>query len=159
MTVYYSCAIFTCKCCNYQTEIYSNQEYLDVYIEPKESICPNPCIACGRPFMPSFDPGIIYRTDLNDISPLHPQCAELPTNKVACKECLNIDKMHWTELEAHCPKCNSSSMVFTYLTQGKHIQLFKKWAEEWAKPSAPELSYYLRDGTTYHGPFTDSKAN
>lgn len=156
--IYSSCATFTCKCCSYEDEIYSDIEFLDEYIDPKECVSPSPCHKCGMTFKTFFDPGVIFRPDSDESIKLHPQCASLPHEKSACQDCLDAGKIHWIALEVYCPKCDAYSMLFSQYTKGVYMEQFKQWVCENAKPKVPDLGYTI-NGITYYGPLSDFKAN
>ncbi len=139
---YCKSAIFTCYCCGYRTDIYSNQEWLDLTKDET-------CTKCESAHNKHFDSGIIYRHDLGDADeeiPLHGQCAHLPADKQDCDQCINRTEIHWTEIIVCCHKCDKESMTFTEYTEGKNILLFYEQCVDLAKPCHPKMLWINKDG-------------
>lgn len=139
---YCKAAIFTCNCCGNKTDIYSNQEWLDIV---KEDICTK----CKSAHNKHFDAGIIYRHDLGDEDediPLHRQCARLHADKQDCDKCINLAEIHWTEIIVCCHKCDKESMMFTEYTVGKNILLFYEECVDLAKPSYIPIEWIEKNG-------------
>ncbi len=144
-TVYCKAALFTCTCCGYKTDIYSDLEWLGLI---KEEICTK----CESAHNKHFDAGIIYRHELGDEDeniPLHIQCARLPVDKQDCDQCINRTEIHWTEIIVCCHKCDKESMLLTEYTTGKNILLFYEQCLDRAKPSHPSIEWIDKTGFQY----------
>jgi hypothetical protein len=128
--VYYSCAVFQCLQCAYQTEIYSSEEFL-----PEESN--SDCTLCNSKSQTVWDTILINRNDICEEVILHPQCATFE----GCKSCKSEGRKHWTEVSVRCPSCEVNSMRFYEFTPGKHITIFKKYCLNWSKPRHPSVSF------------------
>ena len=141
-TPYCRVAIFSCNCCNYKTDIYSNLDWLNT---TEEKICNQ----CKKAYNKHFDAGNIWRHDLGSVDqdiPLHMQFVSLPAEMQNCDKCINRTSIHWTEILAHCSKCDTDSMTFTEYTEGKNIHLFREWCLDFAKSSHPLMEWINKDG-------------
>lgn len=130
---YCQAALFRCNCCNYEAEIYFNDEFLK---ESEEGLCEN----CGKEGHYKFDSILINRDDLDGIV-LHPQFASLPDDKNKCSSCSGIEKISWKEVVVKCIKCSKDAMYFDSDTEGKNIKLYKEWCIDWAKPAHPDMMF------------------
>ncbi len=143
--IYSSVAVFKCTCCNYEEEIYSDIEWLK---EVETKVCEK----CKYGLNKHFDPGVIHREDIFGEVPLHPQCAALPAGCEFCDKCIGLEKIHWTRLLVHCPKCekkydgSTDTMKFSHFVKGKHYYLFRRQCEEGAKLSFPCMVYTNEKG-------------
>jgi hypothetical protein len=143
---YFSCAIFQCRQCGYQTEIYSADEYLP---EQDNSYC----ALCKFDGKTKWDVILIHRNDICDEAILHPQCAFVE----GCKSCQGEGQKHWTEMSVRCPHCKVDSMQFSQFTTGKHITTFKEYCLEWSKPQHPPLEFAANNDKTWiflSGPYS-----
>ena len=139
--VYCQAALFCCNCCNYETEIYYNEEFLE---DSEECLCDN----CRQKRHYKFPRILINRDDLDDIV-LHPQFASLPDDKNKCSSCSGIEKIRWKEVVVKCIKCNKDAMHFVRDVKGKNIKLYEEWCKDWAKPTHPDLMFKDERGHSY----------
>jgi hypothetical protein len=143
--VFISVAVYKCSCCNYKSEVYSDQEWLDENWTEK-------CKVCNSTGNKTFDFGIVYRPDVCKEVVLHPQCAYLPKHLDCCVNCSKRDKIHWTELLVSCPSCESGhrlgfeTMVFSHYVKGRHFDAFSKIALDNSKPSHPPMIIIDKNG-------------
>jgi hypothetical protein len=139
--VYYSCAVFHCTNCAYDTEIYSLNEHI-----PTTKIN---CSGCGKrkPGTASF---WIYKNDIDENIPLHLQAADLDKSRCNyCNDCLKQQKFHWTEAVVHCEKCEQESMVFSHYVKGAKIEAFKQYAIMCSRTAYIGMNY-IKEGTAYY---------
>ncbi len=117
---YCSCAIFCCNNCGYQTEVYSNEEFVF-----KAEV---DCHLCGESKIGVTDI-CIYKNDINPDMPLHLQVASIPQSMVNnCLGCLKVDSVHWTEVIVHCENCEHYSMHFSSFIEDETMDEFREWA-------------------------------
>ena len=139
--IYCEAALFRCNCCNYETEIYYDEEFLK---ESTECLCDN----CGHEGHYKFDIVAIYRDDI-DGSILHGQCAELPKDKNKCNSCSGILKISWKELVVTCMKCDKVTMHYVRDVEGKNMMLFEEQCKNRAKPAHPNIMYIDKKGISW----------
>ncbi len=138
LTIYFKAALFRCKCCNYETEIYFNAEYL---VEGCDDLC-----ECNRKGHYKFSSIYISRDDLDGIV-LHGQFASLPDDKNKCLSCLGVSQVSWKEVVTVCIKCEASAMYFAKDVVGKNIHQYGDWCRDWVKPAHPCLIFKDEDGS------------
>lgn len=130
--------MFKCSCCEYETEIYSDQEWL-------EEDWKSECKLCHSISNKTYEFGVIYRADICEETILHPQCAYLPEHLDCCHKCNKRERIHWTELLVNCPSCTVGdslgihTMVFSYYVSGLHFDYFYRQCKDHAKPVSPPL--------------------
>ena len=139
--IYCEAALFRCNCCNYETEIYYDEEFLK---ESEECLCDK----CGHEGHHKFDIVVIYRDDI-DGTISHPQCAELPDDKNKCKSCSGIEKISWKEVVVACMKYHKDSMHYVQDVEGKNMKLFEEQCKDWAKPAHPNIGYLDEKGISW----------
>jgi len=140
--IYCKSALFTCTCCGYATDIYSDMEWLG---GTSDEACTN----CKAEDVEHFVAGLIYREDLDNEGrkfPLHPQCASLPVALQACTTCINRTQIHWTEIVVCCNKCHTNPMVFTKYSIGKHLLLLYEQCVEAGKPCYEPMEWIDKTG-------------
>jgi hypothetical protein len=142
--VYCKAAIFKCSYCEYETDIYSNLEW----IVPDDD---QPCIKCKITGVNVFSSTMIFRHDLgglkNDI-PLHGQFAKFLFHDL-CAQCSNRNLIHWTEAHVHCMKCNKDSMTFQKYTEGKNIALVYEECIDSLKSAHEPIIWKMNDGVEH----------
>jgi hypothetical protein len=146
LPIYYEAARYTCTACGYETEVYSDEEWLSECTDTAESIFPAVCVTCGRMHMTSFDPCLLFRADVVDADdgyPFHPQPASLPDNKAnICKECLGVDSLHWTEKVMSCKRCDKYTMRFKSYVPGTHMEVFREYAVKLANTDTSQFERF-----------------
>lgn len=138
--IYCQAALFRCSCCNYQAEIYYNEEFLT------NSNDDEPCDCCNKAGHYKFSAILIHRDDLDDIV-LHGQFASLAEDKNKCIACLNVTHVSWKEIVPLCIQCKEDTMQYVHDVEGKNIQLYAEHCREWAKPSHPNLMFTDSSGS------------
>ena len=124
--------------------MYSDEEYVGEDTAREVCICPPKCLACGKTYVTFFDPCVLFRPDIDEH--LHPRCAGLAEDKTACKGCLGVEKLHWTEKVMNCIHCDMYTMRFTSHVPGLHIEAFKDYI---SRPLPPEFQRTSLDGRLY----------
>lgn len=150
--VFCQAGIYTCTTCGHTAEMYSDEEWLSENTDTSDTLIPKVCVTCGKMHVPFFDPCLLFRADVidpDDGYPFHPKPASIPDNKInICKECLGVDKMHWTAKEMDCKRCDTETMQFTSYVPGTHIDVFREYVTRLAnaEPTQSIVYYYDEDG-------------
>lgn len=102
------------------------------------------CNTCGE-LKDCADNIVIEKTDITSEVPLHGQGAGVQSDKLnTCYDSLQVDKIHWTEAEVRCEKCQEDTMYFSEYTEGKLMSQFKEDALKSAEsfPRVIQLKQY-----------------
>lgn len=134
-------AIFTCSCCGYSTTIYTTVEWVNDEDGEIEEVRPGEWTLQG----------FIYRDDLDEAGPIHPQFTHTPFSQSGVTSKIDLNsRIHWTNQPVRCMACKTDTMAFKEYNVGENMELLHKlWCVEALKLRYEWITWFDENGNGF----------
>ena len=130
---------FKCACCQYETIIYTDQEWFF----KKWHIGLGEFIGYD---IDQVEDAYIFRDDIDEDFPVHKALSRLCKEVQYNEEGIAPERIQWTSLLVKCPTCNKNTMFFTSFYENKNMLAMFKIYINLKKLPMTFMPYIDRDG-------------